>query len=65
MTATDLMTAAQAAEVLRCTPRTVARMAEDGRLTPALKLPGKVGAYLFEPAEVARVKAEQDKAVAS
>jgi hypothetical protein len=40
-------------------------MAEDGRLTPALKLPGETGAYLFEPAEVDRAKAEQGKAVAS
>lgn len=65
MTAPDLMTAAQAAEVLGCSQRTVARMAEDGRLTPALKLPGETGAYLFEPAEVERAKAAQDKAVAS
>jgi excisionase family DNA binding protein len=65
MTATDLMTAAQVAEVLGCSQRTIARMAEDGRLTPALKLPGETGAYLFDPAVVRRAKAAQEKTPAA
>lgn len=56
MTEPELLTTAQAAVRLRCSPRTVTRMAEDGRLTPAMKLPGETGAYLFEPAEIERAE---------
>ena len=59
MTETDLITSAQAAVILRCTPRTIARMAEDGRLEPALKFPGWRGGYLFTRAEVERAAIEQ------
>lgn len=34
------------------------RMIADGRLKPAMKLPGKTGAYLFDPEEVVRVFGE-------
>lgn len=46
------MTAQQVAEVLNKSPRTVARMAEDGRLSYAHKLPGRHGAYLFDRAVI-------------
>jgi excisionase family DNA binding protein len=59
----DLMTAAQTAKKLGCSPRTVARMAEDGRITPAMKLPGETGAYLFDLAEVERVLGEIEASV--
>ena len=58
MTETDLITSAQAAVILNCTPRTIARMAEDGRLEPALKFPGWRGGYLFARAEVERARDE-------
>jgi excisionase family DNA binding protein len=56
MTQSDTITTAQAAEILRCSPRTIARMVEGGRLVPALKFPGKNGGYLFSPAEIERVR---------
>jgi excisionase family DNA binding protein len=54
----ELQTTAQVAERLGLTPRTIARMVDDGRITAATKLPGERGAYLFDPAEVDRVAAE-------
>jgi excisionase family DNA binding protein len=59
MTETDMITSAQAAVILGCRPRTVARMVEDGRLEPALKFPGWRGGYLFTRAEVERAAIEQ------
>jgi excisionase family DNA binding protein len=59
MTETDMLTSAQAAVILGCRPRTVARMAADGRLEPALKFPGWRGGYLFTRAEVERAAIEQ------
>jgi excisionase family DNA binding protein len=58
MTESDTITTAQAAEILRCSRRTIARMAEDGRLDPLLKFPGWRGGYLFTRAEVERVRDE-------
>lgn len=43
---------AEVARILRVDVRTVHRMADDGRLTPILKIPGRTGPYLFDPAEV-------------
>lgn len=54
----DLLTTAQAAEILGKTPRTVQRMVAAGLLTPATTLPGKTGAHLFDRAEVERLAAE-------
>ena len=34
-------------------------MADDGRLNPAVKIPGLRGAYLFERADVERLAAER------
>ncbi len=51
----NLLSTKEAAEQLGVTPRTLNRMAADGRITSAAKAPGPRGAYLYEPAEVARV----------
>lgn len=51
----QLLPTKQVAELLRVDVRTVHRMAEDGRLPPALKLPGTTGAWLFERADVERI----------
>lgn len=48
----DLLTTAQVAERLDVHVRTVHRLVTSGRLVPAMKLPGSVGAYLFQPADV-------------
>ena len=54
----DLLSTAEAAERIGVSVRTLNRMAEDGRITPAAKAPGLRGGYLYEPAEVERVAAE-------
>lgn len=54
----DLLTTAQAAEIVGKSVPTVNRWAAEGVLTPAHKLPGRTGAYLFERAEVERVRDE-------
>ena len=48
----DLLSAAQAADTLGVSIKTVHRWAERGTLTPAGKLPGLTGSYLFRRAEV-------------
>lgn len=50
-----LIPTAQVAEILRVDVRTVHRMADDGRLAPAAKVPGRTGAYLFDRADVETV----------
>lgn len=42
------MTTGQVADRLGVTIRTVLRMAADGRLPVAFKVPGKTGTYLFD-----------------
>ena len=46
----------QAADELGVSIRTIHRLVDSGDLTPAVKVPGKTGAFLFEEAEVERVK---------
>jgi len=41
--------------------RTVHRWVEKGQLTPTLKAPGKTGALLFHPDDVARLAVELEK----
>jgi len=48
----DTLTTAEVAERLRTDRKGVRRLIAAGALTPAKKLPGKTGAYLFHPAEV-------------
>lgn len=47
-----LLTSPQVGQILGKSARTVQRMADDGTLTVAQKLPGPNGAYLFSAAEV-------------
>lgn len=54
----NLLSTADAAARVGVSVRTLNRMAEDGRITPAAKAPGLRGGYLYEPAEVERVAAE-------
>jgi excisionase family DNA binding protein len=42
------MTTAEVAAEAQVTPKTVTRWVADGSLTPAAKLPGLRGAYLFD-----------------
>ena len=49
---TELLTAAQVAEMAGVARRTVTRWVEKGKLTPAHRLPGETGALLFAPADV-------------
>ena len=54
----DLLTTAETCAELGGIDRsTLTRWVQTGRITPAKKLPGLTGAYLFDPAEVQRVKA--------
>jgi len=47
-----LITTAEAAELLGVHVGTVSRMVASGRLTPSFKVPGKTGAFLFDPTDV-------------
>lgn len=49
---TNLLTTKEAAERLGVTVYTVARYAREGRLTPALRLPGIRGAMFFQPEDI-------------
>lgn len=49
---TDLLPTAEVASLLGVHVSTVPRLVRSGRLTPVTKLPGKRGAYLFDPAEI-------------
>lgn len=61
MTASNYIGTTEAAALLGKSPRTVHRMVKAGILTPALIAPGGfAGAYLFDPAEVEKVKAESE-----
>lgn len=49
----DLLGTTEAAERLGVSVRTIHRLVARGHLTPATKLPGSTGAYLFAAADVA------------
>ena len=63
MRSTTLMTTTEAGRILGKSPRTVQRMAENGDLEYAQKLPGPNGAYLFDPAVIARRAARETAAL--
>lgn len=48
----QLISSAEAAEILNYHVATINRMVAAGKLTPAIKLPGKTGAYLFNRADI-------------
>lgn len=59
--ADDLVTTAEACQILGKHPSTLARWVKDGTLTPAMKVPGLRGPMLFDRAEIER---RNDKAAA-
>ena len=54
----DLITVAEAADLLNCHRSTIARYVAAGTLE-ATKLPGRTGAYLFDRAAVEALAAER------
>lgn len=52
---TTPLTAAEVADALAVDRSTVMRLVRDGTL-PATKLPGRTGAFLFQPDDVERVR---------
>ena len=53
------ITSDEAATLLDVDRRSVVRFVVRGELTPALKLPGRTGAYLFERADVEQLRAQR------
>jgi predicted site-specific integrase-resolvase len=53
-----LLTSADVCDKLGIDRSTLSRWVAGGRIATAYKLPGPRGAFLFDPAEVARVKTE-------
>ncbi len=54
-----LVGVADAAEVLGLSVDTVKRAARSGQLAPAIKMPGKTGAYLFRREDVEQFAAQR------
>jgi len=52
----DLVLSQIVCDDLNITRSTLSRWVAAGVITPAVKLPGKRGAFLFDPADVKRVK---------
>lgn len=61
---TKLVSAHNAAETLGITRRSLLGRVARGKITPALKMPGRTGAYLFDAEQVERLAAEERKASA-
>lgn len=55
----DLVGSTEAARIAGTTERSIQRWASTGLLTPAAKLPGRTGAYLFERADVEALSRKQ------
>lgn len=55
------MSSAQVAAALAKDVRTIHRMVEDGTITPIGKMPGKTGAFLFDPTEIAALTPQESK----
>lgn len=63
MQTVHLVTTAEALAILRrSSPSTVTRLVQAGKLSPAQKLPGLRGAYLFDKADVERLAAKRSAA---
>lgn len=61
----NLLTSAETAERLGIDRGTLTRWVQAGRIVRAMKLPGKQGPALFDPAEVERVRTESQEQAAS
>lgn len=60
MSPDDLITTREAMDVLGyADPSSITRAVAERKLTPARKLPGRTGAYLFDRAEVQRLLDER------
>ena len=57
-TTTPLLPSVEVCATLGIDRSTLTRWVAAGKIRPAQKLPGTRGAYLFDPSEVERVKAE-------
>ncbi|KKO87258.1 hypothetical protein VH15_05880 [Corynebacterium ulcerans] len=57
-----LLTTAAVAKILGLPHSTVTWRARTGRLTPAMKLPGINGAYLFDPREIEQLASKKGPA---
>lgn len=53
--APNLLSSAEVCAEVGIDRSTLSRWIKDGTAKPVMQLPGKTGAYLFEPAEVARL----------
>lgn len=62
MTREPLMGTTEATEELGVSKDTLIRMVARGEITPAHKLPGPNGAYLFRRADIGRLAAERQAA---
>jgi excisionase family DNA binding protein len=56
---TALITTAEAAQRLCVDRSVVIKLVARGQLLPAMKLPGRTGAHLFQPSEIDRYLAER------
>lgn len=55
-TTTDLLTSSEVCDALNIDRSTLSRWVASERITPTMKMPGLRGPFLFDPAEVERVK---------
>ena len=61
-TTTPLLPSVKVCAALGIDRSTLTRWVAAGKIRPAHKLPGTRGAYLFDPAEVERVRADNESA---
>jgi predicted site-specific integrase-resolvase len=59
MSTPALLSTVETADRLQVDRSTLSRWVQLGRITPAMKLPGLTGSYLFDPEEIDRVAAER------
>jgi excisionase family DNA binding protein len=60
----DLLATIEVAKRLGLERSTLSRWVKEGRITPAMRLPGATGAFLFHPSEVERVRLAENLAAA-
>lgn len=58
----ELLTTSEVAEKLGVDRSWVTRLVSSGRLVPAMRLPGRTGALLFDPADIDAMLATEDDA---